>query len=108
MRALNIFAAICRGQRMGVFAGSGVGKSVLMSMLARGADADVIVIGLVGERGREVKEFIEDTLGEEGRRRSVVVVATSDETRRAPPARAAHGAARSPNTFATRASTCCC
>jgi flagellum-specific ATP synthase len=80
VRALNIFAALCRGQRMGVFAGSGVGKSVLMSMLARGANADVIVIGLVGERGREVKEFIEDTLGEEGRRRSVVVVATSDET----------------------------
>jgi flagellum-specific ATP synthase len=80
VRALNIFAALCRGQRMGVFAGSGVGKSVLMSMLARGAQADVIVIGLVGERGREVKEFIEDTLGEEGRRRSVVVVATSDES----------------------------
>jgi len=80
VRAINSFAAICRGQRMGVFAGSGVGKSVLMSMLARGANADVIVIGLVGERGREVKEFIEDTLGEEGRRRSVVVVATSDES----------------------------
>jgi len=80
VRALNIFAALCRGQRMGVFAGSGVGKSVLMSMLARGANADVIVIGLVGERGREVKEFIEDTLGEAGRRRSVVVVATSDES----------------------------
>lgn len=80
VRALNIFAAICQGQRMGVFAGSGVGKSVLMSMMARGAAADVIVIGLVGERGREVKEFIEDTLGEEGRRRSVVVVATSDES----------------------------
>ena len=80
IRALNIFSAICRGQRMGVFAGSGVGKSVLLSMLARGAAADVIVIGLVGERGREVKEFIEDTLGEEGRRRSVVVVATSDES----------------------------
>jgi len=80
VRALNIFAAICRGQRMGVFSGSGVGKSVLMSMLARGAKADVIVIGLCGERGREVKEFIEDTLGELGRRRSVVVVATSDES----------------------------
>ena len=80
VRALNIFAALCQGQRMGVFAGSGVGKSVLMSMLARGADADVIVIALVGERGREVKEFIEDTLGAEGRARSVVVVATSDES----------------------------
>jgi flagellum-specific ATP synthase len=80
VRALNVFAALCRGQRMGVFAGSGVGKSVLMSMLARGAAADVIVFGLVGERGREVKEFIEDTLGEAGRRRSVVVVATSDES----------------------------
>jgi flagellum-specific ATP synthase len=80
VRAINLFSALCRGQRMGVFSGSGVGKSVLMSMLARGANADVIVIGLVGERGREVKEFIEDTLGEEGRRRSVVVVATSDES----------------------------
>jgi flagellum-specific ATP synthase len=80
VRALNIFASLCRGQRMGVFSGSGVGKSVLMSMLARGADADVIVIGLVGERGREVKEFLEDTLGDDGRARSVVVVATSDES----------------------------
>ena len=79
VRAINLFAALCRGQRMGVFAGSGVGKSVLLSMLARGAAADVIVIGLVGERGREVKEFLEDTLGPEGLARSVVVVATSDE-----------------------------
>ncbi len=79
VRALNIFAAVCRGQRMGLFAGSGVGKSVLLSMLARGAAADVVVIGLIGERGREVNEFLQDTLGEEGRARSVVVVATSDE-----------------------------
>jgi flagellum-specific ATP synthase len=64
---------------MGIFAGSGVGKSVLLSMLARNTAADVSVIGLVGERGREVKEFLEDDLGEEGLKRSVVVVATSDE-----------------------------
>ncbi|MGD2132944.1 MAG: flagellar protein export ATPase FliI [Maricaulaceae bacterium] len=80
VRALNIFAPICRGQRMGLFAGSGVGKSVLLGMLAKNADADVIVIGLIGERGREVREFVEDVLGPDGRSRSVVVVATSDET----------------------------
>lgn len=79
VRVINCFTALCRGQRMGIFAGSGVGKSVLMSMLAKGANADVIVIGLIGERGREVNEFIEDTLGEEGRARAVLVVATSDE-----------------------------
>ena len=80
IRALDAFCAICEGQRMGIFAGSGVGKSVLMSMLAKGAKADVIVIGLIGERGREVREFIEDTLGVEGLKRSVLCVATSDET----------------------------
>lgn len=79
VRAINLFAACCRGQRLGLFAGSGVGKSVLLSMLARNAAADVIVIGLIGERGREVREFIEDTLGKEGLARAVVVVATSDE-----------------------------
>ncbi len=64
---------------MGVFAGSGVGKSILLSMMARFTEADVNVIGLIGERGREVKEFLEDDLGPEGMARSVVVVATSDE-----------------------------
>ena len=79
IRCINTFLTMCAGQRMGIFAGSGVGKSVLLSMLARYTAADVAVIGLVGERGREVQEFLQDDLGAAGLARSVVVVATSDE-----------------------------
>lgn len=79
VRALDTLVTLGRGQRLGLFAGSGVGKSSLLSMVARGSDAEVCVIALVGERGREVREFLEDDLGPEGLARSVVVVATSDE-----------------------------
>lgn len=79
IRALNTFLTCCRGQRMGIFSGSGVGKSTVMSMMARHTDAEMSVIGLIGERGREAREFIEDDLGEDGMARSVVIVATSDE-----------------------------
>ncbi len=79
VRAMDIFTTCCRGQRLGIFAGSGVGKSVLLSMLAKGAACDVVVMGMIGERGREVREFIEETLGPEGLARAIVVVATSDE-----------------------------
>lgn len=78
VRAINGLLTVGRGQRMGLFAGSGVGKSVLLGMMARYTEAEIIVVGLIGERGREVKEFIEQILGEEGRRRSVVVAAPAD------------------------------
>ncbi len=84
VRAINGLLTLGKGQRIGIFAGSGVGKSTLLGMIARYTTADVNVIALIGERGREVREFIEKDLGEEGLRRSVVVVATSDQ---APPLR---------------------
>jgi len=89
VRAINALLTVGRGQRLGLFAGSGVGKSVLLGMMARYTAADVIVVGLIGERGREVKEFIEDILGEDGRARSVVVAAPAD----APPLLRMQGAA---------------
>ena len=78
VRAINAMLTVGRGQRLGLFAGTGVGKSVLLGMMARYTAADVIVVGLIGERGREVKEFIEDILGEEGIKRAVVVAAPAD------------------------------
>ena len=89
VRAINALLTVGRGQRLGLFAGSGVGKSVLLGMMARYTQADVIVVGLIGERGREVKEFIEDILGADGRARSVVVAAPAD----APPLVRMQGAA---------------
>ncbi|AKJ31014.1 flagellar protein export ATPase FliI [Caldimonas brevitalea] len=88
VRAINSMLTVGRGQRIGLFAGSGVGKSVLLGMMARYTQADVIVVGLIGERGREVKEFIEDILGAEGLARSVVVAAPAD----APPLTRMQGA----------------
>jgi len=81
VKAIDAMMTIGVGQKIGIFAGSGVGKSTLLGMIAKNAKADVIVIGLVGERGREVKDFIRKELGEEGLKRSVLVVATSDESR---------------------------
>jgi len=89
VRAINALLSVGRGQRMGLFAGSGVGKSMLLGMMARYTDADITVVGLIGERGREVKEFIEQILGEEGMARSVIVAAPADT----PPLMRLHGAA---------------
>lgn len=88
VRAINAMLTVGRGQRLGLFAGSGVGKSTLLGMMTRYTDADVVVVGLIGERGREVKEFVEQTLGAEGRARSVIVAAPAD----APPLRRLRGA----------------
>jgi flagellum-specific ATP synthase len=90
VRAINALLTVGRGQRIGLFSGSGVGKSVLLGMMARYTEADVIVVGLIGERGREVKEFIERILGDKGRNRSVVVAAPADST----PLMRLHGAWR--------------
>jgi flagellum-specific ATP synthase len=79
VRAIDAFTTLGKGQRVGIFAGSGVGKSTLLGMVARRTEADVNVIALIGERGREVREFVHDTLGEEGLARSVVVAATGDQ-----------------------------
>ncbi|MGD0445328.1 MAG: FliI/YscN family ATPase [Edaphobacter sp.] len=80
LRVLDGMLTVGRGQRIGIFGGSGVGKSTLIGMMTRNTAADLTVVGLVGERGREVREFVEDSLGEEGRRRSVVLVSTSDQS----------------------------
>ncbi|HME58486.1 MAG TPA: ATP-binding cassette domain-containing protein, partial [Terracidiphilus sp.] len=80
IRVLDALLTVGRGQRVGIFGGSGVGKSTLIGMMTRNTEADVTVVGLVGERGREVGEFLEDSLGGEGRARSVVVVSTSDQS----------------------------
>ncbi|MFC5580268.1 flagellar protein export ATPase FliI [Rhodanobacter terrae] len=88
VRAINALLTVGRGQRLGLFAGSGVGKSTLLGMMTRYTNADVVVVGLIGERGREVKEFVEHTLGQEGRRRAVIVAAPAD----APPLKRLRGA----------------
>ena len=80
LRVIDGLLTVGRGQRVGIFGGSGVGKSTLIGMMTRNTAADLTVVGLVGERGREVREFVEDSLGEEGRKRSVVIVSTSDQS----------------------------
>jgi len=80
LRVLDGMLTVGRGQRVGIFGGSGVGKSTLIGMMARNTAADMVIVGLIGERGREVREFVEDSLGEEGRKRSVVLVSTSDQS----------------------------
>lgn len=106
LSVFNTLLPIVRGQRIGLFAGSGVGKSTLLAKLARGVQAEVVVIALIGERGREVREFVERVLGEEGMKRSVVIAATSDQSplvRR----RAGWAAMTVQNTSKNRGVMCC-
>jgi len=105
IRAIDAFLTCGRGQRVGIFGGSGVGKSTLIGMMARNTTADLTVLGMIGERGREVGELL-NALGEQGRRRSVVVVSTSDQD---PLLRIRAGltARPSPNTFAPADNMCC-
>lgn len=107
IRSINGLLTVGRGQRLGLFAGTGVGKSVLLGMMTRFTRADIIVVGLIGERGREVKEFIDEILGEEGLKRSVVVASPADDAplMRCVPRNTARG---SPSISATRARTYCC
>lgn len=80
IRSINALLTLGKGQRVGIFAGAGVGKSTLLGMIVKNSKVDAVVLALIGERGREVREFVEDVLGEEGRRRSIIVVTTSDQT----------------------------
>jgi len=107
IRAINALLSVGRGQRLGLFAGSGVGKSVLLGMMTRYTNADVVVVGLIGERGREVKEFVDNILGEDGLARAVVV-AVPPTSLRCAACTARCSPLRSPSSSATRAGTSCC
>ena len=107
VRALDAFVPVGQGQRLGIFSGPGVGKSTLLGMIAKATTADVVVLGLIGERGREVSHFVDEVLGPEGLKRAVVVVATSDRPHQSASARRLRPR-RLPKAFASRASRCCC
>ncbi len=107
IRAVDAFLTVGRGQRVGIFGGSGVGKSTLIGMMTRNTEAEVTVVGLVGERGREVGGFLEESLGVEGLARSVVIVSTSDESPLKRIRAARWRRRRLPNSLLRRASMCC-